>query len=202
VRLALPADLGLRSTVFSHRYDQLSFPTFYLVPDDCEMVRGFDRDTLLRPKVCTTFYPVQASSYGLEALLERRSGAVRGWISYTYSHADSTYSGMPRRPPWDVRHIANAVIQIRLGGGWEAQVVGHVRTGTVLFGQDLPGTHRLDLGLSYSWHPSWGTLRAYVDWFNTTLQRDAAGVICDEDECRIDYAAPFYAPHAGLRATF
>jgi len=64
------------------------------------------------------FRPITGQSRGVELLLRQvETGALSGWLAYTYSHNTRTDGVETRRPAQDRRHTVNAVGSWRLASG-------------------------------------------------------------------------------------
>ena len=67
---------------------------------------------------------------GLEVMVQRHSGRVRGWLSYQWARtAFSDSSGAEYAPQWDRRHELDALLATDLPGGVEASFRTTVGTG-------------------------------------------------------------------------
>ncbi|HKP60593.1 MAG TPA: TonB-dependent receptor [Polyangiales bacterium] len=147
-----------------------------------------------------------ADAYGWEVFLLRpASHALSGWLSYTLGRGTATApGGMRFTPDFDVRHVANLVLQYDFGGGWKVGTRVLYRSGKmaalttldvdVLGGADLPdivtgaplpfvryerrlpGFFRLDFLVAYRWQTGWGSMRVALEWLNTTFSREAIGL--------------------------
>ncbi|HTU60084.1 MAG TPA: hypothetical protein VMF89_16645, partial [Polyangiales bacterium] len=119
-------------------------------------------------------------------------------------------------PSWDVRHLANLVLQWEIGGGFALGMRGFFRSGKssgqfyrtedMMWGRNelrMPGFFRGDLQFSYSWKNSWARMRFGLEWFNFTISREAIatdGCSAAAMGCSIDYAPAIFAPNLSLRA--
>ncbi len=116
-------------------------------------------------------------AYGLEVFLQKKIGAVTGWLGYTWSVTERTFpelnNGKPFYPRYDRRHDFSAVAIYRLSSRWEigatwvyatgqafTMPVGtySVRPGSQSYFDSpsrnnyrLPGYHKLDLSFQYEY---------------------------------------------------
>lgn len=161
-------------------------------------------------------------SYGLEIFLKRDlTKRLSGFLSYTHAYANATArDGSRFAPQGDVRHLANAILLYRIGGGWSAGARLHFRTGKVavntildlIHGQvtrlqyRLPPFFRMDAHLSYTFRTSFGRMTASAGLQNATFSREATNRDCrapdSEVECVVDYQPYIVLPNIGLRADF
>jgi outer membrane receptor for ferrienterochelin and colicin len=176
---------------------------------------------------CNGGYPRSSTTaYGLELFLRRSvTENLSGWINYTLGWARAhTETGESFRPTFDVRHVINLVLQYRLGHNFSTggrlqyrsgKPASHifVREQQVRYEQRLHGFFRADLHLSYDFHPSWGSLRLTLEWFNVTLSREETDILCRDGvgigsdplsatPCRVQRAPALFFPNLGLRAEF
>lgn len=184
--------------------------------DDCEVEKSGG------------FEPSSAYAVGMEFMLRRPfSHRVSGWLSYTLAKAEARQGDRSFETHFDVRHVANLVLQWRISEGWNFSVRGYVQSGRYPFASGieadprkrrrLPMYGRGDLQLSRTWKRGWGQLRFTLDWLNFTFQRepfewscpdelgdgeDLAGVLSG-DACTPEYVAiPVTLPLLGVRGTF
>ena len=170
-------------------------------------------------------------AYGVEVFVKRElAAALSGWLSYTLAWAEGSIGDFEFTPEFDVRHVANAVLSYRIGGGFSAGSRLHYRTGKLesltlaassssaesSAGPDaplrverrLPGFFRLDLQISYGWRPDWGKMRITLEWLNATMSREAIGLDCSVAEgsprpsCEVDYTPAIFIPNLAMRAEF
>ncbi|MBI3982125.1 MAG: TonB-dependent receptor [Gemmatimonadetes bacterium] len=57
------------------------------------------------------FLPVSGNAWGVDVLLRRHAGRVRGWIAYTFGNAERRVAGVTYPPAHDRRHTLNVVFQ-------------------------------------------------------------------------------------------
>jgi hypothetical protein len=206
----LPSSFRAETKLFLHLYhDMLSLEALEggdvsCDGETCEEEEGFAR--------------MNAHAYGAEFLL-RRDYAQRfsGWLAYTLSKADGhTDSGRPLTPNFDVRHVANLVLQWRISQGFHASMRGYVQSGRFPFGattvtdprarERLPTFFRGDLQISRIWPRPWGELRFSFEWLNFTFQREPVSWDCPDDRsesCRVQYIEfPITIPMLGVRGTY
>jgi hypothetical protein len=162
-------------------------------------------------------------SYGFELFLKRDlTQRLSGFLSYTHSYASATArDGTRFAPQSDVRHLANAVLLYRLGGGWSVGTRMHFRTGKVAVNTildvdrqqvtrlqyRLPPFFRLDLHLSYAFRVSFGQMTASLGLQNATFSREATNRDCMAPDaltvrCQVDYQPYIVLPNAALRGDF
>jgi hypothetical protein len=216
---ALPLRVELQA--FVHRYRHLAFTDLAVLEDVCS---GRLHDTIGGRPVCRNdsmpaIDRVDGSAYGAEVfvrLVPSAGARVSGFASYTLAFAEiGKVAGLQYTPQWDVRHIANLVLQWRLGAGWSAGLRGLLRSGKshgeflldaqqqlARFEQRLPWFARLDLEVAYSWSTSWGRMRFAIEWINLTLAREPADLECDgaPGACHVRYLPPIALPNLALRA--
>jgi outer membrane receptor protein involved in Fe transport len=210
----LPASFRAETKFFFHLYDHmLSVDAIENDQIACDQGPGSCGET-------DTFARMSAYAYGAEFLL-RRSYKERfsGWLAYTLSKADGhTESGRPLTPSFDVRHVANLVLQWRISRGVHASMRGYAQSGRFPFAastsddpqqrQRLPMFVRGDLQVSRLWARRWGELRFTFDWLNFTLQREPTGWKCPEAHepqraCKVQYSPfPVTIPMLGVRGTY
>ena len=106
-------------------------------------------------------------SLGLEILVRKSAGKISGWAGYTLSRSERRFpDGSIGSGEWfpsrhDCRHGFSSVVNIDLGGGWDAGAVWTYSSGGAVTMPEsdgsmplrgnvrLPPSHRLDLGLSH-----------------------------------------------------
>lgn len=86
------------------------------------------------------FIPAEGEAHGVDVLLRRHAGRVRGWLGYSYVRTTRRAGGVEFPPAHDRRHTVNAVVQAP--GPFGADLA--VRWG---FGSPLPYT-----GFQGEWH--------------------------------------------------
>lgn len=196
--LELPADLHLEAQLFFHRYTDLLLPEVYLraLGDDAERV--------------------SSHSYGVELFVSRPSEHVlSGFVSYTLGFAEAVepFNDRTFKPEFDVRHVLNLVMRVRLGGGWALGGSLRARSGKPAnqFTDDgvppyyslrLPAFVRLDPRLSYEFEYLQGLWTAYVEVLNTTLSREVVDAECFFGQCTAVPEQPIWFPNVGVRAQF
>ena len=77
--------------------------------------------------------PVSGDASGVDVLLRRHVGTVRGWIAYSFEKSTRVAQGVTYPPAQDRRHTLNVVLETR--GPWHSDM--GVRWG---FGSPLPYT--------------------------------------------------------------
>jgi hypothetical protein len=225
VAIDLPAKLRIESQGYLQYFTNMIFPDLAIEQaDDCGNLPADVADVTAR---CSGGYPrASAWAYGLEALLRRKpSEALSGWLSYTLGWARAEAEGGDAfTPSFDVRHVANLVLQYRFAKGWSAGTRLHFRSGKIAsatflrdrpirYQQRLPGFFRTDVELSYGWETGWGKLRVALEWFNATLSREPTGIECHDGvtvgqdpanatPCSVVKAPAIFFPNLGMRAEF
>jgi hypothetical protein len=223
--LELPQSFSIDTKLFAHFYrDLLSFDAFEADDvecdpsrDDCDAEDGDD------------FPRMRAQVIGSEWMIRRAyRERLSGWLSYTLSKAwGQTERGRDLLPSFDVRHVANLVLQWRISEGWHVALRGYAQSARFPFDASttsdprqrrrLPPFFRGDLQLSRLWARSWGELRFTLDWLNFTFQREPTGWDCPYDydfengelsgtprgECQVEYLEfPITLPMLGVRGSF
>jgi hypothetical protein len=165
------------------------------------------------------FARISARAYGSEWLIRRAfSEPVSGWLSYTLSKATArAHDGKALTPNFDVRHVANLVLQWRISKGWHVALRGVAQSGRFPLNAStvddprektrLPAFFRGDLQVSRTWQKRWGELRVTLDWLNFTLQREPLSWNCSEagpgDKCKVEHVGfPITVPLLGMRASY
>jgi len=71
----------------------------------------------------TAFTSGKGEAYGVEVFLNKKVGALTGWLGYTLSWATRTFpelnNGKTYYPRYDRRHDVSAVLTYRIGESWE-----------------------------------------------------------------------------------
>lgn len=212
VGVELPIDLRVELQLFAHVYKDLVF---------ADALGSGSLDDACQGRECTgQQFPshVDGLAYGMELFLRRPfTHRLSGVVSYTLAWAQNErVLGLHYTPSWDVRHLANLVLQWEIGGGFAIGLRGFFRSGKAsgrfyltddaLWGRNelrMPGFFRGDLQLSYSWKNSWARMRFGLEWFNVTISREALtadGCSAAEMRCSIEYAPAIFAPSLSLRA--
>jgi hypothetical protein len=225
VSIDLPLDVRLETNLYFQYLTRNLFPD--LVLDTAESCDSLPIQIADRAARCQDRYPrASAIAYGLEVFLHRdMTERLSGWLSYTLgwadAHADEGYSFTPS---FDVRHLANLVLQYSIVEGFEVGARLHFRTGKmanmtflrdspIRYEQRLPAFGRVDVMFGYRWQTSWAKLRLALEWWNLTLSREATGIQCTDGvdtarnplsatPCEVTYAPAIFLPNLGLRADF
>ncbi|HET8936121.1 MAG TPA: TonB-dependent receptor [Polyangiales bacterium] len=228
VAFDLPAQFKLESQVYVQHFDNMILPELaidqtaecYALPPDVEMATSR----------CNGGYPRSSAwAYGLEVFLRRAlSEDFSGWINYTLGWARAqSATGLKFNPTFDVRHVLNLVLQYKLGRGFSTGARLQYRSGKnashifireaeIPYQQRLAGFFRADANISYGWHPSWGSLRVTLEWFNLTLSREESSIDCDKTDditsgrdplktavpCPVKRAPALFFPNLGIRAEY
>ncbi len=130
-------------------------------------------DLFLNKHLETQILSGKGQSYGIEFFLKKKTGKLKGWISYTLSKTTKQIEGVNNNNPYpamyDKRHNLSTVINYNLSGTWSISSVfkftsgGYITApeGTFNFhgasfnyytsrnGYKLPPYHRLDISFSY-----------------------------------------------------
>lgn len=214
----LPGDVRAELQLFLHAYDELLFTDIFALEENCPLTIE-----------CPHMEPdsrVDGLSYGGEIFVRRPPGEGRlsGFLSYTLSWAEADAfrdDDVQYTPSYDVRHVANLVLQWDLGGGFSAGLRAHARSGKILgewyveadpfevrrHEERLPWFFRADVQASYAWTTSWGALRVALEWMNVTLAREPLTLDCrgpgiGRPECTVEYGPAIFFPNLALRARY
>lgn len=224
VAVELPEELRLESQFYLQYLTNMIFPDLELERSDyCDLLPPAAAAASER---CNRYPRSTGWAYGWEVFLHRAaSERISGWLSYTLGWARAhAEEGFSFTPSFDVRHVANLVLQYRIGGGFSAGARLHARSGKmaqyvfvreepVRYEQRLPAYFRADLQLAYGWATHWGRLRVSLEWFNATLAREPTDIQCRDGvdvgadplvatPCRVIYAPAIFFPNLGLRGEF
>lgn len=225
--LQLDSDTSIEANVFYHRYLDVVYLELIL---DCQgntdpaTTPGLRDVNNVPDSICrsTGLPTADGDSYGLELFVKRNlTRRLSGFVSYTHGYAHATArDGTDFAPQADVRHIANAVLQYRLGGGWSVGARAHFRTGKVAVNTildlvqheitrlhyRLPPFFRLDLLLSYGFRTSFGRMSLSAGLQNATFSREATNRDCMAENsavtCVVDYQPYIVLPNLSVRASF
>ncbi|MBI4500896.1 MAG: TonB-dependent receptor [Gemmatimonadetes bacterium] len=58
------------------------------------------------------FRPVRGNAWGIDLLLRRHAGTVRGWVAYSFGRAVRESEGLTYQPSHDRRHTLNIVVEL------------------------------------------------------------------------------------------
>jgi hypothetical protein len=206
-----PLDLRAELQFFLHGYQNLVFTDTLLLGDSFDMIcKNIDCMGARVPS------RIDGLSYGLEVFLRRPiTEALSGFVSYTVAwSAIDRIAGLPYTPTWDVRHVANVVLQWQIGAGFSAGLRWFFRSGKVQGGfsvsdtlqlardeQRLPYFTRLDLEVAYQWKTFWGRMRVALEWFNATLSREPQDLLCEgvPRACHVRYLPAIFFPNLSVR---
>lgn len=130
-------------------------------------------DLFLNPHIETQILKGKGQSYGAEFFLEKKSGKLTGWISYTLSRTTKQINGINNGEPYpatyDKRHNLSVVILYKLSPSWDFGSTFKFTSGgyitvpegsfqyygaafnyyTTRNGYKLPPYHRLDISFTY-----------------------------------------------------
>jgi hypothetical protein len=189
----LPSSLRVELQGFLHHYDRLLLPE--LIQD-----AALGEDPALS----------SALAYGTELFLKRDAREpVSGWLSYTlgWARADSGPDVIGEfRPDFDVRHVINAVLSVRLRRGFVVGVRTQARSGRLIeqlnprYEQRLPWFVRADARIGYAWDGRLGPMLAYIEWLNVGIAREYLDADCFFGQCTAQSAPPLALPNLGIRA--
>ena len=205
--------LGMRAELqaFVHRYSNLVFTDTLLLGDKLESIcHSIECHGAGIPS------RINGLSYGGELFLRRAvTERISGFLSYTLAwSAVDRIAGLHYTPSWDVRHIANLVLQWRIVGGFSLGLRWFVRSGkssgdflvdntarVTRQARRLPRFMRLDLEASYQWQPAWGRMRIALEWLNVTLAREPQDVTCAgfPRSCQVNYLPTIFFPNLSIR---
>jgi hypothetical protein len=140
---------------------------------------------------------------------------LSGFLSYTLAYSSvGRVAGKPYTPTWDVRHVANLVLQWQIGGGFSAGLRWFLRSGKMhgdfllddarqLIREEarLPVFTRLDLETAYAWPTRWGRMRVALEWFNATMVREPFDATCSgiPRSCQTAYLPAIFFPNVSVR---
>jgi hypothetical protein len=154
-----------------HKYE-FSVETFYREMHNIIDYRD-NADLFLNPHIETQVLSGRGKSYGLEAYVEKRSGRLNGWMSYTLSKTTKQIDGINNNDAYpatyDKRHSLAVVLSYTLSprwsvssifklssGGWITVPAGTFNFSGAAFnyytsrnGYKMPMCHRLDLAFTY-----------------------------------------------------
>lgn len=167
-------------------------------------------------------------TYGAEALIRRRVGAIQGWIAYTY--ARSVRQGDPwaldRYVPYllDQPHVLTALASAPLGASWRVGARLRYATGNPItpttgsyfdtgpqeyvplsgpaLSARLPAFVQLDVRVDRQWRRRWGNLKLFLDIQNVSNRVNPEGVTYNFDYSERQYTRglPVF-PSLGLEYT-
>jgi hypothetical protein len=130
-------------------------------------------DLFLNPHIETQLLSGKGQSYGAEFYLEKKTGKVTGWISYTLSKTTKQINGINNNEPYpatfDRRHNLSLVFMYKLSPSWDFASTFKFTSGGYITmpegsfnyygssfnyyssrnGYKLPPYHRLDISFTY-----------------------------------------------------
>ncbi len=130
-------------------------------------------DLFLNPRIETQILKGKGQSYGAEFYVEKKSGKLTGWISYTLSQTTKQINGINNNEPYpatyDKRHNLSVVLLYKLSNAWDIGSTFKFTSGgyitipegtfhyygvafnyyTSRNGFKLPPYHRLDVSFTY-----------------------------------------------------
>jgi hypothetical protein len=167
-------------------------------------------------------------TYGVEALIRRRVGAVQGWIAYTYarSYRQGAPWALDRYVPYvlDQPHVLTALASAPIGNHWRLGARIRYATGNPItptngsyfdtgpqeyvplsgpaLSARLPAFVQLDVRIDRQWQRPWGTLKLFLDIQNVSNRVNAEGVSYNYDYTDRNYTRglPVF-PSLGLEYT-
>lgn len=137
-------------------------------------------------------------AWGAELFVQKRMGALTGWIGYTLAWAERTFPDLNRGrafpPRYDRRHDVSVVANYRLGESWELTATWVYGTGQAFTypvaqyaiseyntpyylytdrnGGRLPASHRLDLNFSHAFSWFGWAWKAHISVYNAYNYRN------------------------------
>ena len=143
----------------------------------------------------------EGMSRGLEIEIEKRSGKVKGWISYTHSKSEnafpSLYNGQTYRTKNDRRHLFNIVsltrindnMEVSMGWTYGSSLVTTVPSstrpieidGNIIYvpvnpsqpgNLQLPSYHKLDVGINLYNRYNWGSQKLSIGAYNVYSRKN------------------------------
>jgi hypothetical protein len=206
-----PLNFRLELQAFLHHYDNLVFTDTILLGDTlAQICATIDCHGAKLPS------RIDGWSYGAELFIRRPiTERLSGFLSYTLAwSAINNIAGMPYTPSWDVRHVANLVLQWKIGAGFSAGIRMFMRSGKMngefvidpnlhlaRDEQRLPWFVRLDADVAYTWSTFWGHMRFGLEWFNVTMAREPEELMCGgvPRTCQTAYLPAIFFPNLSLR---
>lgn len=172
----------------------------------------YNETKFLSNDITEVFERGNGKAYGLEIFLEKREGALTGWIGYTLAWVrhrfDALNKGTEFSPKYDQRHDVQLVANYKINDRWDVGATWVYATGqayTSALGyydvgldevefnasltipgtrgnQRLPGYHRMDLSAGYAFK-MWGyPAKASLQIFNVYNHRNVWFRSVDADE--------------------
>ncbi|UCH09845.1 MAG: TonB-dependent receptor [Fidelibacterota bacterium] len=137
-------------------------------------------------------------AYGVEFFLQKTTGRLNGWLSYTYSTVRKQFQGEEYYANWDRRHALNVISNFKLSKKWELNASWTYQSGqpyTPILGyyaeqlpnepeafyRPIPGGrnssryppyHRLDLGAVYHRETRWGGIDLFFQVVNAYYRKN------------------------------
>ncbi len=110
----------------------------------------------------SSFYPAWARAYGLDLLVRKSSGRLRGWVGYTLSHTRWRTEELDWYPPnYDRAHILHLVGDWQLNNSWHFSTAFSYASGNPY----TPIMGRFNSYTTYEHPPSGGTYRSWYEFY-------------------------------------
>ncbi len=189
IEARLPKDLELSLTGYYQRFSNLNdvvldFAAALCTSPPPESLSGFPARVTRQ---------LDGAAYGMELLLRRKIGRVTGWIAYTLSKSERSFSCGLRPSDFDQRHILNLVLQLRLP--WKLILGAHLYVATgrpyTTVGDDglaairnnsrLPDFVQVDLRLDREWLFRKWAFAVFLEILNLTYSESVFGIYTPED---------------------
>jgi hypothetical protein len=212
-----PWQLRAELQLFLHRYDNLVFTDTLLLRDALTNICSSTSAIQIDCSQLTIPKRLNGYAYGMELFLRRPiTEHLSGFLSYTLAlSAVDKVAGQHYTPSWDVRHVANLVLQWQLGAGLSAGLRWFIRSGKmhgefspslsgvgIVRDEDrLPGFMRLDAEVAYAWPTAWGRTRVALEWLNTMMAKEPTDAVCSGQplQCQTIYLPAIFFPNLSIR---
>jgi hypothetical protein len=215
--LLLPAALSLQVTGFFQKYGNANDIVIDFSPVACtspppESLSGYAAQITRQ---------IDGQSFGMELMLRRKEGRFTGWVAYTLSRAERSFSCGLRPADYDQTHVLNTVLQVRLPWNLMAGARLFVSTGrpvtqlqppdgsgTLRNNVRLPTTVQLDLRLDREWLFRRFALDVFLEVVNATYSQAVFGLAYPKEEGVTRYDQPmlngfnWILPSIGVRGRF
>jgi hypothetical protein len=164
---------------------------------------------------------VDGQSYGMELLVRRTKGVVTGWVAYTLSRSERSYSCGLRPADFDQSHLLNVVVQARLpwklllgvrfylATGRPVTLVGDLQSlSTTRNNVRLPDFVQLDIRLDREWIFKKWALSVFLEVLNLTYSQSNFGLTYPEIDRVRRYDMPqlngfrWILPSIGVRGRY
>jgi hypothetical protein len=193
MRFKLPAGLQATATGYYGRFDNINDVVLDFASTACtsappESVTGL---------AAYVTRQLTGAGYGMELLVRRQTGRVTGWLAYTLSRSERTYSCGLAPSDFDQAHVLNVVVQVRLPWRMIAGARLNVATGRPytqltadLASQTFTGNRnnarfptyvQLDLRIDREWIFNRWALAVFLEALNVTYSETIFGVSYPKD---------------------